>query len=109
MSCWFAWAPPPQGKYENAEHLYLCAMKSMERTLGKDHPLQSDIMSNLASLLQKQVRHRVGRCVLGVYLDGIDVLWSRKIWNIAQTVPRHRGSPLLSSRCISEWIVSTSL
>lgn len=54
--CFVTWAPSPQGNYDDAEPLYRRAKETTEATLGKNHPAYSTILSNLAGLLEKQVR-----------------------------------------------------
>lgn len=59
----------PQDKYEEAEPLYRRALSIAERTLGKDHPVYSTRLGDLAQLLQQQVRARTSSfldvCSLG--------------------------------------------
>lgn len=86
--CYVTWAPTPQGKYEEAEALYLRAMEIMEATLGKEatlskeatlgknHSLYSIIMGHLAGLLMAQVREqRVSlHSPYGMYHTQVDAL-----------------------------------
>ena len=45
-----------QGKYEEAEALYLRATDICEETLGSEHPFVATILSNMAVMMNKQVR-----------------------------------------------------
>lgn len=50
-----------QGRYEEADRLYLEAIKIGEKTLGPDHPLLATRLSNRAELLRTQVGAAVVR------------------------------------------------
>lgn len=45
-----------QGKYEQADRLYIQAIEILERALGPDHPQVATGLSNRAGLLKSQVR-----------------------------------------------------
>ena len=45
-----------QGKFEEADSLYLRAIEIGEKTLGPDHPDLATRLNNRAGLLRKQVR-----------------------------------------------------
>lgn len=47
--------PLSQGKYKEAEPLYLRAISIKETTLGEDHPNVSTGLHNLATLLEEKV------------------------------------------------------
>ncbi|CAN0356259.1 unnamed protein product, partial [Ectocarpus fasciculatus] len=47
-----------QGKYQEADPLYLRAIEIGERTLGADHPDLATRLNNRAGLLEKQVRNK---------------------------------------------------
>lgn len=75
--------PIPEGKSQETEPLYRCAMSIMEVTRGKDHPEYSVDLTNLATLLEKQVRPRPpgGRnCALLFVLAGMQVCRSGLTW-----------------------------
>ena len=46
----------PQGKYREAEPLYLRCVNIKEKTLGSDHPYVAASLSCLAGVLEKQAR-----------------------------------------------------
>lgn len=48
--------PPKQGKYEEAEPLYVRAMEIVEQILGNDHPAFIAVLHNRVGLLKAQVR-----------------------------------------------------
>ncbi|CAN0505877.1 unnamed protein product, partial [Ectocarpus sp. 12 AP-2014] len=45
-----------QGKYDEAEPLYIRAIAIREKALGPDHPDVASCLNNLAGLRQSQVR-----------------------------------------------------
>lgn len=46
----------PQGKYAEAEPLYMRTQEIVEKSLGPDHPDVATIVSNRAELMKQQVR-----------------------------------------------------
>ena len=51
-----ALSPVFQGKFDEADPLYLRAIEIGEKTLGPDHPDLATLLNNRARLLQQQVR-----------------------------------------------------
>ena len=51
-----ALSPVFQGKFDEADPLYLRAIEIGEKTLGPDHPDLATLLKNRARLLQQQVR-----------------------------------------------------
>lgn len=45
-----------QGKFPEAELLYMRALAIDEKVLGSDHPRMASLLNNLAELLDSQVR-----------------------------------------------------
>lgn len=56
-----------QGKYGEADALYMSAVKITKRSLGPDHPQLAAIMSEQADLYRRDVR---------IYLYGISAVFS---------------------------------